>query len=233
MTTPTKVPVSVKAVFFDGRGTLFDLRQPRHEIYAHVASEFGDPVDVVLMKKVMETADKTFPLVWQGGYRFSPEWFRRYVERVLDEVGFWGELEPCVAKIFATFADPKTFVAFPDAIEAVATLRKRGLRLGVLSNWGVDLPQILRGIGFGDAFTVTLDSASEQMEKPAPEFFRRGLERIGVAAKDAMHVGDHPEKDARAAQSQGMTGVFLDRTGTVPFDGLRIRRLTELPALIA
>jgi putative hydrolase of the HAD superfamily len=222
-----------KAVFFDGRGTLFDLRQPRHEIYARVASEFGDPVDVALMKKVMETADKAFPLVWEGGYRFSPEWFRRYVERVLDEVGYWGEVEPCVKKIFEAFADPSTFVAFPDALDAVKTLRARGLRLGVLSNWGVDLPQILRGLGFDDAFAVALNSASEKLEKPAPEFFRRGLERIGVEAKDAVHVGDHPEKDARAAQSLGMTGVFLDRSGSVPFDGRRIRSLAELPGLLA
>ncbi len=228
-----ETPVRAKAVFFDGRGTLFRLRSPRHEIYARIASEFGDPIDVDLMRQVMEIADREFPKVWMGGFRFTRQWFRDYVARVLEEVGFWGDLEPCIDKIFAAFADPSTFEAFPDASQAVSKLGARGLKLGVLSNGGADLPQILKGLGLGDSFAVVLDSATEQIEKPDPDFFRRGLERLGVAPKDAVHVGDHPEKDARAASALGLTGIFLDRTGTASFDGLRIRTLAELPSLIA
>jgi putative hydrolase of the HAD superfamily len=222
----------VTAVFFDGRGTLFDLRAPRHELYARVASEFGDPIDPDLLNKVMETADQEFAREWKGGFRFTRAWFREYVARVLEEAGFRGDLEPCIEGIIRVFSDPSTFRLFPDVKETLATLRERGVRLGVISNWGEDLRRILEGLGILHHFSVALDSATERLEKPDPALFRRALERMGASPGEALHVGDDPDKDARAARSQGMTGVLLDRSGGARFEGPTIRSLSELLALI-
>jgi len=48
--------------------------------------------------------------------------------------------------------------------------------------------------------------------KPAPEFFRAALDLVGVAAAEALMVGDDVTSDVLAAQAMGLTGVLV-RTG--------------------
>ncbi len=48
--------------------------------------------------------------------------------------------------------------------------------------------------------------------KPAPDFFRSGLDLLGLEAAEVAMVGDDVEYDVLAAQRLGMTGVLV-RTG--------------------
>src|SRR5207245_9293005 len=48
--------------------------------------------------------------------------------------------------------------------------------------------------------------------KPAPDFFRHALERLGTPAERTVAVGDDLEGDVLAAQALGLTGVLV-RTG--------------------
>lgn len=50
--------------------------------------------------------------------------------------------------------------------------------------------------------------------KPSPEFFRAGLEALGLPPERVAMVGDDVESDVLAAQALGMTGVLV-RTGKV------------------
>jgi putative hydrolase of the HAD superfamily len=44
-------------------------------------------------------------------------------------------------------------------------------------------------------------------DKPDPLIFQLALQRFGVAPAQALHVGDHPELDWRAAEQAGL-GVY-------------------------
>lgn len=55
--------------------------------------------------------------------------------------------------------------------------------------------------------------------KPAPGFFRAGLEALGLPADRVAMVGDDVETDVLAAQALGMTGVLV-RTGKFRADAL-------------
>jgi HAD superfamily hydrolase (TIGR01458 family) len=66
------------------------------------------------------------------------------------------------------------------------------------------------------AFVVGLEAAAgidiPVVGKPAPAFFRAALAATGVAAHDALMVGDDIDSDVRGAQALGLTGVLV-RTG--------------------
>ncbi|OXY94923.1 TIGR01458 family HAD-type hydrolase [Streptomyces diastatochromogenes] len=66
------------------------------------------------------------------------------------------------------------------------------------------------------AFLLGLEKAArveaEVMGKPSPAFFEAALARLGVAADQALMVGDDIESDVLGAQRIGITGVLV-RTG--------------------
>jgi len=68
----------------------------------------------------------------------------------------------------------------------------------------------------GAAYVAALERATgctaTTIGKPAPEMFTTALGRLGVAADDAVMVGDDLDGDVLAAQAVGITGILV-RTG--------------------
>jgi len=66
------------------------------------------------------------------------------------------------------------------------------------------------------AFVTALEFASgvraELFGKPAPAFFRAGLDGLGCGAEDAIMVGDDVEADVNGAKAIGIEGLLV-RTG--------------------
>ncbi len=85
------------------------------------------------------------------------------------------------------------------ALAAVERFAAQGLALAVVSNWDVGLHEKLGSLASRFACVVT--SAEVGAAKPDPAVFLAALERLGVAASRALHVGDEPgdEDGARAA----------------------------------
>jgi putative hydrolase of the HAD superfamily len=114
--------------------------------------------------------------------------------------------------------------AYPDAAPALEAARAAGLRTAVVSNGDWSLGEALRRTGL--AVEAVIDSASAGAAKPDPAIFERALGRLGVAAADALHVGDSDETDGEGARAAGIDVVILDRS-PAPQPG-RIRSLDEL-----
>ncbi len=99
------------------------------------------------------------------------------------------------------FMDSLAFEPIAGALETVAALRARGLGLAVVSNWDIGLAEQLERIGAASLFTTIVTSAEAGAAKPDPSAFRLALDRLGIAAGRALHVGDEAgdEAGARAA----------------------------------
>lgn len=99
---------------------------------------------------------------------------------------------------------PEQYVAaleyrfLPGALETVAALRRRGLSVAVVSNWDIGLVDRLAPLGL-----PVVTSAEAGAAKPDPRIFRLALERLGVRAERALHVGDRGE-DEHGARAAGM-----------------------------
>jgi putative hydrolase of the HAD superfamily len=129
----------------------------------------------------------------------------------------------------------------PDAAAVLAQLRADGLTLGVVSNTfvpGEVLDRHLAREGLLALLPVRVYSCDVGCRKPDRRIFREALRRAGLAAARTVFVGDSPKADVWGAQRAGMIAVLKDPLDAhaagrriVP-DG-RIRRLAELPGLIA
>ena len=136
-------------------------------------------------------------------------------------------LEP--SRVRAAMLGALRFSAFEDAAPALVELRSRGLALVVVSNWDCSLPEVLAAAELATLVDGVVSSAEAGAAKPDPAPFRRGLELAGVAAEEALHVGDSPENDLAGARAAGVRGVLLTRQGGTPPGA--IRSLTELAHL--
>ncbi|MHB0989503.1 MAG: HAD family hydrolase [Bellilinea sp.] len=94
-----------------------------------------------------------------------------------------------------------------DLLEFISSLRP-AVRTGLLSNaWLGTRVNITKHWGSLDPyFDVVIFSAEAGMRKPAPEFFRWLLEKLGATPEEAIFVDDYSE-NIKAAQALGLCAV--------------------------
>lgn len=118
----------------------------------------------------------------------------------------------------------------PDEIlPPLEALRRRGLRIVVVSNANGTLRAHLDRIGMTARFDIVLDSADEGVEKPDPRFFEIALEKSGASRDTTIHVGDLYYVDVVGARAAGLRGILLDEANLRPeADCPRVRSLDDL-----
>jgi HAD superfamily hydrolase (TIGR01549 family) len=232
----------VRAVLFDYGLTLVTFSYPREEllrVLAEVRPWLGPraPSPEWLMREVLEPLEDGLEAIGGQGDRevdyldfYEAAWRRAGLEvprqtlwRILDlEQRCW---------------DRSVRLA-PDALETLAALRGRGLRLAIASNAPFPASMLhrqLRVNGLERAVDTAVFSSEVGRRKPAPELYRAALDRLGVAASEALYVGDKPEEDYEGPRRLGMRAVLCTALARRPApDGIpAIARLGELPVYVA
>jgi HAD superfamily hydrolase (TIGR01549 family) len=100
-----------------------------------------------------------------------------------------------------------------DVLPTLAELRARGLAIAVISNTPVDATILCTELGVCERVDFVVSSCLVGCEKPCREIFEAALGQAGVAAAEALHVGDQPRSDALGAVAAGMHALLLDRFG--------------------
>jgi len=235
--------MTLKAVFIDAGNTLLYEKPSRFEIYAQTARQRGVDLTTERMTCLMRGAHRELPREIDGAFRYSEAWFTSYIERIF-HAGLdlsRSELPSLQEELFARFSNPGTFLLFPGVADLLGRLRRRGLSIGIISNWSQRLPGVLAGLGLADRVDFVLASAIERVEKPDAEIFARACARAGVRPGEALHAGDDPEKDVLGALGAGLRAVRVDHaggprpgnTGGMATDGPSVGSLFELSEWIA
>lgn len=103
--------------------------------------------------------------------------------------------------------------ADPEALAAIRRVRAAGLVAGVISNSNGSVRSILEETGLAAQLDFVIDSAVVGVEKPDPRIFHLGLREAGVAAAEAVYVGDLYSVDVLGARAAGLDGILLDPGG--------------------
>lgn len=103
------------------------------------------------------------------------------------------------------------FEIYDDVLSCLDALARRGIQVGVISNWDYSLHRVLQMFGIYDRFVTVKASLEEGIEKPDPRLFEIALHEAGFAPEDALHVGDDPVDDIAGAQSAGLRAIRIDR----------------------
>jgi len=211
-----------KGIFFDAARTLFRVRGQVGEIYRSVALGYGfDPPADVLERGFRRAFHNAPPMAFPGAKteeipQLEKAWWRRVVSVAFEELGDFPRFEEYFFELFEVFRSTRGWQLFPETLEVLRELRLRGLIVGVISNFDSRLLDVSRALGLSaliDSFTI---SSLAGAAKPDPAIFQIALQRHGLKASEAVHVGDSREDDVHGAIAAGLVPILLDRDGSEP-----------------
>jgi HAD superfamily hydrolase (TIGR01549 family) len=127
------------------------------------------------------------------------------------------KLELSKEAFLQVLSDSVVYLPHGGVKEVLASLKEKGIRLAVLSNWDFRLPQALEEAGLLSFFDFVLPSAQVGLEKPAREFFEKGVESArqfvrNLSPSECFYIGDHYEKDVVGARNAGLRPLWLVRS---------------------
>ena len=247
-----------KAVFFDAGHTLLYAHPDLGTVYAEATAAFG-------VRLAPERYAETFVPVFRafvesdrirwsnGGHVPTKLYSSTSTASDAQDVAMWRDITrriydrlPPLAGIpfdawfdalYGRFGSPEVWRFYDDVEASLRLLRSRGLKIGIISNWDTRLKAISDGLGLTPLVDFIVISAEVGVRKPDPGIFRMALDRAGVRAEDAIHVGDLLEEDVEGARRAGVRAVLIDRkkritAGTSPADVKVVATLAELLPLL-
>lgn len=108
----------------------------------------------------------------------------------------------------------------PGLCEFLACCRKRGLKIGVVSDYPANDKLIAMGINDSFDIAVCAQDVDVNVFKPNPKGLIVCAERLAVSPRQAVYIGDRTEVDGVAADRAGMgcilIGTTSDKSGKYP-----------------
>jgi putative hydrolase of the HAD superfamily len=130
----------------------------------------------------------------------------------------------------------RQLVPRPGAVETIAELKRRGLKVGMISVCSDEVPALWPETAFADLFDSTVFSCSVRLRKPDPRIYRLALDELGVEPEEALFVGDGANDELGGAERVGMCAVLIHRPGEEPLwdevRGWAGPRITSVPEVL-
>jgi putative hydrolase of the HAD superfamily len=224
--------MTVRAVIFDWGGTL----TPWHnidlsELWLEVFARHYPAADAAAMAAAVRAAERELWRLGEQSHRSST------LDHIFEQAGVTASAD-FLASYFEAW-DPHTLTD-PDVPPLFRELRRRGIKIGVLSNtmWP---RRAHEQIFLRDEVFDLIDGAVYTSEipwvKPHQEAFRAAMEAIGVTdPQTCVFVGDRPYDDVHGAKSAGMRAVLISNSDVPGYEAAEpdavITRLAELLAHI-
>ena len=137
-------------------------------------------------------------------------------------------------------------IAAPRVLETLDLLRRKGYRLGLISDCSAETPAIWHETALAQRFDVTVFSWERGVRKPDPSLFLAAAVGLGVEVRDCLYVGDGGSDELAGAERIGMRALRLDFEaadaatradrgelyGVRPWDGPAIDDIGELAELL-
>ena len=209
-------PQPITAVMFDFHATLADGGDPCAVLDAAWArcGRGGSAADGMgpdryrrVAQAVHHLWDRVREVDPEGRRDLSPERHRETFDALMGrlpevDAGLAGGLYAVMPEFWRPYEDTR-----PTLVE----LKRRGLRLALVSNTAFDLRPILARWGLLELFDAVILSVELGAVKPDARMFQRALDALGAEAGQALMVGDNPFDDAGGALL-GVRTLLLPRT---------------------
>ena len=97
----------------------------------------------------------------------------------------------------------------PAVLDAIARLRGLGLKIGLISNAGLDEIDCWEESPLAPLFDAALFSCIEKVMKPDPAIYLRAAQRLGAQPAACLYVGDGASREHEGARAAGMRTVLM------------------------
>jgi putative hydrolase of the HAD superfamily len=220
----------LRAVLFDVDFTLF---KPGPELgpegYRRLGERHGLALDPGRYDQAR--ADAIMALQSDRDLVHDEEVWIAFTEHIVRGMG--GDAEAaraCAIDMVREWERHENFTLYEDALPILDELRRRGMKIGLVSNGQRDLAEFAKHHGLD--VDALVGSRTHGRIKPDPSIFAAALGALDVAAEEAAMIGDSYEDDIEGARALGMRAILLDRDGHRPDAPDRIDTLLALPAAL-
>ena len=228
----------IKTIFFDWFNTLACYDPPREEIHSQALREFGIALSPEEIFPGLMLADKNWfeesarSKIENRSLEEQAELRIHYEETMLAKAGIKAPKETLgkVMERVQQLYQGMTFVLFDDVLPALKVLKQQNFVMGLLTNLAKNMDTICRELGLEPYLDVVVTSEEAGADKPSPIIFQMALQRAGVDASEAIHVGDQYQMDVLGARGVGISPILIDRYNLYPDikDCPQIHNLHEL-----
>lgn len=227
----------LRGILFDLDMTLADHSSGWSTVWPDVAAELArrypafDPDE--FDTRMFEVGERHYELVLSGEIDY-PTYRRRTLAETLEP---WGEVDD---EVFTIYNDARErsfelMKAYADAHETITELRRRGIKVGVLTNGLSDLQRTkLRRLDLEDALDAVAISQEIGAAKPDARAFHAAVAMLGLEPNEVAMVGDHLHNDVAGALAAGLAAaVWVERyAGELPEGAHLARELADVPRLL-
>jgi HAD superfamily hydrolase (TIGR01549 family) len=203
-----------RAVLFD---VDFTLAKPGPDLgpdgFRRAGERYGLDLDPAAYPEARAAALET--LDRHPELRHDEELWFAFTERIVRGMG--GESDAArdlAVEMTRLWEDSENFDLYDDVLPVMAELRRRGLRLGLVSNGGREIEDFVAHHRLD--VDCAIASRAHGWTKPHESIFRAALELLGVEPVEAVMVGDSVEDDIAGAHALGMRALLIDRDGRHP-----------------
>ncbi len=223
---------SWKAVLFDATGTLIELREPVGETYARFARAHGVDLPVSRIddawKRVVAVRElRCFPDARPEDVpRLERAWWHGVVRatfRATDQTVVFTDFDTFFGELFDWYTTAEAWRVRPGVEATLARLWKEGLRLGIVSDFDYRLTDVLESLQIAALFDAVILAGTVGVTKPDARLFEAALTMMSLSERDAVYVGDDPERDLAGAEGAGLAAV----------DVTSLESFAELPECLA
>ncbi len=215
--------INTKIIAFDFCGTIAELTPNTATLLCEfIHNRYQIEIDEDLADVVVDRVLKSMP--YYSSVKIKNEEQRRnyYLEfnsLILEQLGFQST-KSC--DLYDFFRDNKRHWEIKSSVKSLLdTLRKRGYKLIVVSNFDGNLEQLLIENEIRDFFSDLFVSAIIGLEKPSKSFYDYVITSLGCESQEILMVGDDLVLDVYPAISVGITAIHLKESAsfdTVSFD---------------
>ena len=244
--------MSIRAVIFDLGHTLWDIGHSGPQLeraYADLRTTLCErlgrddvPEAPTLQKAVFDVLVESSKTYFSDGPNLDQPASHVWIDRGCRAVGLELDeelLREVTPPLFAT--EREALICAEGTLDAVRALHDEGYTIGCVTNTLADTPTIrsmLRQHGFEELMRSVVVSADEGWRKPHASLFEKALRETGMAAREAVFVGDSPLHDIGGAKAAGMWAVLTQQYVARPYENFQpapdavIRHVRELPEVI-
>jgi putative hydrolase of the HAD superfamily len=202
-TTWVETPIAYSAVIFDLFGTLVGnfSAAAYNQVIAQMAAALSTPYDPLYQRMGLAYRDREI-----GKFASVEESFACVCRALLLREVTSAQVEH-LAQLHYDFV-ARILVPDPGVLETLGALKSRGLRLGLISNCGPDVPRLWAASPLSRLIDGALFSSQVGMRKPDPRMYATAAARLGVPAEACVYVGDGSYEELRGEAQIGMHPVL-------------------------
>jgi putative hydrolase of the HAD superfamily len=222
---PRPLNRDIEAILFDVNGTL-RIREP-HE-----------PTQLAAFSRMLQLLgkEKVLDIDWEELTRRQKaygDWAQENLIQ-LSEAEIWSrwilpdypreKIEPIAAELTLAWSERKgRTIPNTGAEEMLIELRRRGYKLGIISNTmsTLDIPRSLDEFGWKDYFEVVVLSSTLKCRKPAPELFWEAARVLNLEPVHCAYLGNRISRDVVGCKRAGFAlGLIIEPFGKPRADEL-------------